>query len=399
MTQPIEKMIPFIDLHAQKARLGLRIEQAIQRVLDQGSYIMGPEIQELESQLCKLSGVQHAITCSNGTDALTLMLMAKAVRPNDAVLIPSFTFSATAEVVAFLGATPVFIDALPDTYNIDPDSLEKGIGIAQSLDLNPVGLISVDLFGQPADYDRIEKICAKYGLWLLSDAAQSFGAAYKGRSVGTLGLATSTSFYPAKPLGCYGDGGAIFTNDDEMADILRSLRVHGQGTHKYDTIRIGMNGRLDTLQAAILLEKLSIFESETQERQAIAEHYSDHLKGIVEIPVVREGVSSVWAQYTICVQRQHRAAIMQDLEAKGIPTVIHYPKPLHKQIAFQNYPTAGHLSVSERLAESVLSLPMHPYLRMETQTRIIRAVIECVTRKSAFFPKATSIGDNVVGIV
>jgi dTDP-4-amino-4,6-dideoxygalactose transaminase len=385
MTQPAKKLIPFIDLQSQKTRLGLKIENAIQRVLDHGIYIMGPEITELEDQLSEMTGAKHAITCSNGTDALILILMAKEIGPNDAVLMPSFTFAATAEVVAFLGATPVFLDVLPGTYNLDPHSLEKGVAIAKSLGLNPVGLISVDLYGQPADYDPIEAICEKHGLWLLSDAAQSCGASYKGRKVGTIGMATSTSFYPAKPLGCYGDGGAIFTDDDALADIMRSIRVHGQGSDKYDNVRIGMNGRLDTLQAAILLEKLTIFKDETKERQKIADNYNSKFKDIVGIPILMDGVTSVWAQYTICVKKQYRETIIKELAAKGIPTAIHYPKPLHKQTAFKDYPTAGNLLVSEMLAESVLSLPMHPYLSIEIQEEIIQTVIELVTQKEKYF--------------
>lgn len=368
--------ISFIDLQSQKKRLDGRIERAINQVLEHGTYIMGPEVFALEKQLSEYCGAKHTITCSNGTDALALVLMAQGIKAGDAVFVPAFTFAATAEVVAFMGATPVFIDVLPDSFNIDPNNLEKGIGIAKELGLTPRALIAVDLYGQPADYDVLEKICEKHGIWLMADAAQSFGASYKGKKVGTFGLATATSFYPAKPLGCYGDGGAIFTNDDNLAALLRSIRVHGQGTDKYDNVRVGVNGRLDTIQAAILIEKLAILEEEMLIRQKIAQHYSDNLKDVVTVPVLSSHATSAWAQYTICLKNQHRDKVVKSLESKGIPTAIHYPKPLHKQLAFKHYPTAGTLYISEMLADTVLSLPMHPYLNMELQTRIIAGVKE-----------------------
>lgn len=379
------QMIPFIDLQTQRKRLGDRLETAIHKVLEHGGYIMGPEVAELERQLAIFCGAKHAISCSNGTDALALVLRAKGVQTGDAILVPSFTFAATAEVVLWLGATPVFVDVLPDTYNMDPKSLELGIAKASSLGLTPRGVICVDLFGQPADYEKIEAICQHHKLWLMCDGAQSFGAHYKGRAVGTIGMATTTSFYPAKPLGCYGDGGAIFTNDDELAAVLKSIRVHGQGSNKYENVRVGINGRLDTIQAAILIEKLSIFPEEISERQTVAQHYHQKLKslnervpGLIQIPYVLPEVTSVWAQYTIRLNQENlkrtlgktRAEFMKLLESIGIPTVIHYPKPLHRQLSFQNYPCADDLSVSEKLAEEVLSLPMHPYLSNEMQQRI-----------------------------
>ena len=252
-------MMPFIDLAAQRARIADKVEAAVRRVIHHGAYIMGPEVFELEKQLAAFCGAKHVVSCASGTDALTLVLLAKGVRPGVAVLCPSFTFAATAEAVALLGGTPFFVDVLPDTFNLDPASLEAGISEARAQKLDPVGVISVDLFGQPADYGAIEPICAREGLWLLCDAAQAFGATFRGRKLGTFGLATTTSFFPAKPLGAYGDGGAVFTDDDELADVLRSLRVHGQGVDKYDNVRIGVTGRLDTIQAAVLLEKLAIF--------------------------------------------------------------------------------------------------------------------------------------------
>jgi dTDP-4-amino-4,6-dideoxygalactose transaminase len=270
---------------------------------------------------------------------------------------------------------PIFVDCLPETFNMDPASLEFGINTARQLGLKPVGVIPVDLFGQPADYDAIEAICAREDLWILCDAAQSFGASYRGRKLGTIGAATSTSFFPAKPLGCYGDGGAVFTNDDELAAIMRSLRVHGQGSDKYDNVRIGMNGRLDTMQAAVLIEKLKIFPDEIAARDRVAKRYNEMLGDVATVPLVAEGNTSVWAQYTL--RMPNRDAVAAALKAKGIPTAIYYPKPLHQQTAYSKFPCAGNgVPVSERLAGEVLSLPMHPYLEESVQDRIITAVRE-----------------------
>ncbi len=374
--------IPFIDLGAQRRRLGQGVEDAILRVVNHGAYVMGPEVGALEAQLSAFCGARNAISCANGTDALGLILMAKGVRPGDAILCPSFTFAATAEVVAWMGATPVFVDILEGTFNLDPTSLETAIATARRLRLNPVGLISVDLFGLPADYDAIEPICAREGLWLLSDAAQSFGATYKGRKVGTIGMATATSFFPAKPLGCYGDGGAVFTDDDEIAGVMRSLRVHGQGTDKYDNVRIGINGRLDTMQAAVLLEKLKIFPDEISARDRIANRYNELLRPMAIVPEVPRDLTSVWAQYTLRIRGFDRDAFQSDLKATGIPTAVYYPKPLHRQTAYRAYPVAGHgLPVSDRLADEVISLPMHPYLTEEVQDRIVRAVRDALVRQ------------------
>jgi dTDP-4-amino-4,6-dideoxygalactose transaminase len=369
-----DTMIPFIDLQKQKKHLGERIEHAIQSVLMHGGFIMGPEITELENKLSNFCGAKHSITCSSGTDALALILMAKGIGKGDAVFVPSFTFAATAEVVVWLGATPIFVDVLPDTYNINANSLEQGIACAKNLNLAPKVVISVDLFGNPADYDEIEFICKKYSLWLLSDAAQSFGAVYKNRKVGTIGLATATSFFPAKPLGCYGDGGAIFTDNDELAQIIRSLRVHGQGENKYDNVRIGMNGRLDTIQAAILLEKLAIFKDEIIARQKIAENYNKAFQNHIKIPLINKGSYSVWAQYSVLLNNpESREEIINKLKLQNIPSVVYYPKPLHKQSAFSQYPIAEKqgLPVAEDLAKRILSLPMHPYLEEEQQRYII----------------------------
>lgn len=374
--EPIE----FIDLKAQRRHLGDRIDHAVTRVLNEGRYILGPEVGQLEAALAEFCGAKHAISCGNGTDALALILMAEGVKPGQAIMVPSFTFCATAEVVAWLGAVPIFVDVLPDTYNMDPVSLESGIATARHLGLRPVGVIPVDLFGQPADYDALLPVAEAEGLWVLADAAQSFGATYKGRSVGTFGMATSTSFFPAKPLGCYGDGGAIFTDDEKLPDVLRSLRVHGSGTDKYDNVRIGMNGRLDTIQAAILIEKLKIFPGEIAARNRIAQRYNEGLGDIVRVPTVAEGSTSVWAQYTIELDRRDEAAAA--LKQDGVPTAIYYPRPLHRQTAYQRYPSAkAGLAVSDAIAARVLSLPMHPYLDEDVQDYIIGSLRRFVTGK------------------
>lgn len=372
--------IDFIDLKAQQVKIRSKIDKAIQRVLDHGIYIMGPEVRELEDRLSQFCGAKHVISCANGTDALGLVLMAKGVGEGDAIFVPSFTFAATAEVVAWVGATPVFVDSLEDTFNMDPQSLKDGIKKAKELGLTPKGIIPVDLFGQSADYDTIQPIADEHHLWIMADAAQSFGGSYKGTKIGNIGDVATTSFFPAKPLGCYGDGGAIFTNDEELSNALKSLRVHGQGNDgvygKYDNVRIGMNGRLDTLQAAILIEKLNIFEEEIKSRQRVAKRYNDALKNIVATPYVLENTLSAWAQYTVVLPENiERKSLMQSLQEKGIPSVIYYIKPLHLQLAYKNYPIAANagLPICEKLCERVLSLPMHPYLDEETQDYIIES--------------------------
>lgn len=369
--------IPFVDLAAQRRRLGTRIEDAIRRVLDHGQYIMGPEVKTFETQLASFAGVKHAISCSSGTDALLLVLMAWGIKPGDAVFVPTFTFASTAEVVAILGASPVFCDVLPDSYNMDPASLEAAVAAAKAAGLTPRAVIPVDLFGQPADYRRLTPIADAHGMAVLADGAQSFGASLDGRMVGAIGAACATSFFPAKPLGCYGDGGAVLTDDDALADVLRSLRVHGKGNHKYDNARIGMNGRLDTLQAAVLIEKLSIFADEVQARQRIARRYNDGLRDqVVRVPEMIEGATSAWAQYTIQVEdAARRDALAAALKAAGVPTAVYYPLPLHQQTAYRGYPVpAAGLPVSEALSGTVLSLPMHPYLEEAVQDRIIAAI-------------------------
>lgn len=347
----------------------------MRRTLDHGAYILGPEVGELEARLAEFCGARHAIGCSNGTDAITLVLMAKNVGPGQAVFCPSFTFAATAEVVAFLGATPYFVDIEPDTYNMDPASLRAAIAEAKDAGLQPAGVISVDLFGLPADYDAIEPVVNDNGLWLLDDAAQGFGAIYKGRKVGTIGIATTTSFFPAKPLGCYGDGGAVFTDDDELAALIRSLLFHGKGEDRYDNVRIGMNGRLDSLQAGILLEKLAIFPEEIEARNRIAKRYNEGFENLLVTPLIPEDSVSIWAQYTVRAPGKNRDAIVAALKEKGVPTAIYYPKSLHQQTAYKHFPmAAGGLPVSERVGKEVFSLPMHAYLDEETQDYIIDSV-------------------------
>lgn len=369
--------IAFIDLKAQQDLIKPKIDAAIARVLAHGNYIMGAEVAEFEKQLSAFCGAKHSISCSNGTDAIALILMAKDVKAGDAIFVPSFTFAATAEVIAWMGASAVFVDCDPRTYNICPADLEKAIAHATKQNLKPTGIITVDLFGLPADYTAIENIANTHDLWILDDAAQGFGASHRGRKLGTIGMATATSFFPAKPLGCYGDGGAIFTDDDELADIIKSLRIHGKGTDKYDNTRVGMNGRLDTLQAAILIEKLAIFPEEIAARQKIAQAYNDGFSDVIQTPVIGNDNTCVWAQYTLALKEgQNRDAVLEALKDAGVPTAVYYPKPLHLQTAYlpQERTGNGILPVCESLAGRVFSLPMHPYLDKGTQDYIINSV-------------------------
>ena len=368
--------IPFIDVAAQRRRLGKSLGEAVERVFGHCQFINGPEVAQLEAALAAFSCARHVVTCSSGTDALLMVLMARGIGNGDAVLCPSFTFCATGEAVVIVGATPVFVDVDEATFNIDAASLKRGIATAKKLGLKPKAVIPVDLFGQSADHDPIAAIAAEEGLFVLDDAAQAFGASYKGRRIGRFGLATVTSFFPAKPLGCFGDGGAIFTDDAELAHTLRSVRVHGQGADKYDNVRIGLTARLDTLQAAILIEKLKIFEDEIVARNDVAERYCEGLGNVVTVPRLAVGCTSVWAQYTIRLPgRSNRDAFALALKAQGIPTFIHYPRSMHQQTAYRDFPVAeGGLGVSERLSGDVISLPMHAYLDEPTQNRIIAAV-------------------------
>ena len=379
--RPAIAPIPFIDVAAQRRRIGASVDAALARVLAHCQFIMGPEVQALEAELARFCGARHAISCASGTDALLLALMAERVGPGDAVLCPTFTFCATAEVVALLGATPVFVDVEPETFNIDVKGLPGAIASAKGLGLKPRGIIPVDLFGLPADHDAIAAFARSENLFVLDDAAQSFGASYKSRRLGTLARMTATSFFPAKPLGCFGDGGALFTDDDDLAAMIKCLRVHGHGSDKYDNVRIGLTARLDTMQAAILIEKLKIFPDEIEARNRAARRYAEGLGDVAVVPQVPVALTSVWAQYTLRLPRGTRAGLGAALKAEGIPTAIYYPIPLHRQQAYKHFPVGqGGVAVSDRLAEEVISLPMHAYLDEPTQDRIIDAVRRALGR-------------------
>jgi dTDP-4-amino-4,6-dideoxygalactose transaminase len=370
--------IQFIDLQAQRRRLGEPLNRAIAEAVEGGQWILGPQVTELEKQLAEFAGVKHAIACANGTDALMIILRAWNVGPGDAVFVPAFTFAASAEVVALVGASPVFVDVLEDTFNMDPKSLEAAIAmVRREGKLKPRVAMPVDLFGQTADYRALEPIVAREKLLMLCDAAQGFGGLLDGRRSGGIGDAAGTSFFPAKPLGCYGDGGASFTNDDGLAELLRSIRMHGQGTDKYENVRIGVNSRLDTIQAAILIEKLKIFPEEIEMRNAVARRYNEAFSrsNRIRVPRVIEGAQSTWAQYTIQVPERDR--LQADLKAKGVPTAIYYTIPLSAQKAYGHYPSAP-VPVSAALGKTVISLPMHPYLDEATQDQIIEAVLQSV---------------------
>jgi dTDP-4-amino-4,6-dideoxygalactose transaminase len=372
---PTLQPIPFIDVAGQRKKLGKAIDDAVAKVLGHCQFILGPEVRELEAQLSAFAGVKHTISCASGTDALMLVLLAKNVGAGDAVFCPSFTFAATCETVALVGATPVFVDIHEDTFNMDAKSLAKATATAKKLGLKPKAVIPVDLFGLPADHDAIAAIAAEHGLFVLDDAAQGFGGVYKGKKIGGIGLAAATSFFPAKPLGCYGDGGAVLTNDDQLAELIRGLRVHGQLPGKPEFSHIGITGRLDTIQAAVLLEKLKIFPGEIAARNKIAARYSEKLGQYAIVPRVPEGYTSVWAQYTIRLQPGRRDGLAAALKAEGIPTAIYYAKPPHQHEAYKKFPLAdGGLPVTEKLSHEVISLPMHAYLDEPTQDRIVGAV-------------------------
>ncbi|MGA7430894.1 MAG: DegT/DnrJ/EryC1/StrS aminotransferase family protein [Xanthobacteraceae bacterium] len=370
-----ERPIPFIDVAAQRRRLGRAVDDAVARVLAHCQFVNGPEVRAFESDLAAFCGARHAIGCASGTDALLLVLMAWEIKPGDAVICPSFTYHATAEMVALLGATPIIADVSPETFNLDPASCERGVATAKRLGLKPRAIIPVDLFGLPADHEAITAIAKKYDLKILDDAAQGFGATYRGKKLGTLGTATATSFFPAKPLGCYGDGGAVFTDDDALAARVKSIRLHGEGVDRSEAARIGITGRLDTIQAAILIEKLKIFPDEIAARNRAAERYAQALADVAVVPRVGNESTSVWAQYTIKLKPGQRDKLAADLKAQAIPTAIYYTKPLHKQPAYRDFPLAdGGVPVSEQLSGEVISLPMHAYLEQPDQDRIIGAV-------------------------
>jgi UDP-2-acetamido-2-deoxy-ribo-hexuluronate aminotransferase len=379
--------LPFIDLQAQRKRIETEINTAIRSVVESGRYVLGPEVGELEKQLAAWCGAKHSVSCANGTDALALPLMAWGLKPGDAVFCPSFTFVATAQVVPWLGAAPVFVDILPDTYNMDPASLEAAIArVKAEGKLKPKAVIAVDLFGQPADYPAIKAICDREGLKLIADTAQGYGCTLNGKHPTDWADIATTSFFPAKPLGCYGDGGAVITNDSRLAELIESLRVYGKVTPtdaaernfhhdpKYLSLRVGMNSRLDTIQAAVLLEKLKIFADEIQLRQKVADRYSAGLKDHVRrVPKVIDGGQSVWAQYVI--EHENRDGLQAHLSGQGIPSMVYYPVPIHMQdFAARWAPPAGTLPVTEEASRYVLALPMHPYLSEADQDRVIEAV-------------------------
>jgi UDP-2-acetamido-2-deoxy-ribo-hexuluronate aminotransferase len=368
--------VPFVDLKAQYARLKPQIAEAIQDVLDDGRYVLGPAVTKLESELAEYCGARHAVSCSSGTDAIFMPLLAYGIGPGDAVFVPSFTFTATAEAILLAGAAPVFVDVEADSFNIDlADLAQKVTETRDAGKLTPKAILAVDLFGLPADWDGLNAFAERESLHLISDAAQSFGGAYHGKRVGSLAPVSGTSFFPAKPLGCYGDGGAIMTDDDGLAELLKSIRVHGAGADRYEVVRIGINGRLDSIQAAILSVKLSVFDDELEAREQVARTYDEALKDVVTIPKRIEGHKSAWAQYTIKTDK--RAAVQEALGKAGIPSMIYYPKPMHLQAPYLPYGGGeGSLPVSEAICHEVMSLPMHPYLSGDDAKRVAAVIRE-----------------------
>ncbi len=374
--------IDFIDLAAQRRRLGPRIDRAIARVLEHGRFILGPEVVELEDRLQAFSGARHCITCANGTDAIELALSAMNIGPGDAVVVPAFSYVATVEAVARVGATAVFADVDAQSFNLCPESTETAIRAAKDLGLSVRCIMPVDLFGQPADYSAIYRLAETHELKVLADAAQSFGATWRGRRVGSLADVTTTSFYPAKPLGCYGDGGAIFTNDAALASLLRSLRCHGQSGPSGAFEHVGRNSRLDTIQAAVLIEKLSAFEGEIEARNEAAKRYADRLPAPVVVPQIAAGNQSVWAQYTVKIPAG-RDDVVASCRAAGVPIAVHYATPLHQVPAYRRLPRAApQLKTAEALARDVLSLPMHSDLDEATQGRVVDAIREAVAARA-----------------
>ena len=371
-----DNMIPFIDLGAQQAQIRPKIDEALQKVLNHGQYIMGPEISELETQLAQFTNTRHAISTSSGTDALLLCLMALGLNPGDGVIVPSFSFAASAEVMPCLGAVPIFAEVDHETFTLDPHKLEDAMAAAKTAGVRVVGVIAVGLFGQAADMATITDFADSHGLWVLDDAAQSLGAQRDGKVAGQMAKMTATSFFPAKPLGCYGDGGAVFTDDDELADITKSARVHGMGKNRYQYDRIGMTARMDTVQAAVLLEKLVIFPDELQRRQSLADRYHNGLSGLVTPQKLTNGATSSWAQYCVLLPNgADRNAIQAALKEKGIPTVIYYTQGIHQHPPYAAYPIeTGGLKVTAELCERILALPFHAWLDDATQDYIITGV-------------------------
>ena len=373
-------MIPFIDLAAQQARIRDKIDAGFGTVLNHGAYIMGPEVGALESRLAEAAGTKHCISCSSGTDALILALLAQGLRPGQGVIVPSFTFAASAEVMPVLGAVPVFAEVDPVTFNLDPSGLPAAKEAAEAAGIDLVGIIGVGLFGQPADFAAIAGFAEAAGLWVIDDAAQSFGASLNNTPVGQLADITCTSFFPAKPLGCYGDGGAVFVDDDAKDELMRSCRIHGMGKTRYENIRIGMTARLDTLQAAVLDAKLDIFADELESRQTVADRYGSLLDGIVETPRLAAGATSSWAQYTVKLPAgTDREAVMAQLKDEGVPSAIYYPVPMHQQPPYQRFPVSGcGLEVTADLCGRVLALPMHPYLEAAQQEQVATAMAKAL---------------------
>ena len=369
-------MIPFIDLKAQRLRLDGRIEAAVMKVIEEGRYILGPEVTELENKLAEFAGIGQALSCANGTDAILIPLMAWGIGPGDAVFVPAFTFAASAEVIVLAGASPVFVDVDPITYNMSPESLSAAIDMVKAAgDLTPRAIIAVDLFGQPADYPALAAIAKAHDLKLISDNAQGFGCTLDGKSPLHWADALTISFYPAKPLGAYGDAGAVLVKDEALYATMKSVRVHGEGSERYEYARIGLNSRLDTIQAAILLAKLGVFADEIQMRQAVADKYAASMGNAIKVPAIIAGGQSVWAQYTVEVTE--RDAFRDHLASKGVPSAIYYPIPLHLHEPYASYPIApGGLPVTEAVAHTVVSLPMHPDMSDAHVEQVCNAVVE-----------------------
>ena len=385
-------MIPFIDLASQQARIRDKIDHNLATVLDHGAYIMGPEVTAIEARLAAAAGTNHCISCSSGTDALILALLAHGLRPGQGVIVPSFTFAASAEVMPVLGAVPVFAEVDATTYNLDPSKLDNALEAARAAGIDVVGIIGVGLFGQPADYVAISAFAARHGMWVVDDAAQSFGATLNDVPVGRLAETTCTSFFPAKPLGCYGDGGAVFTDDDDKAQIMRSCRIHGMGKTRYENIRIGMTARLDTIQAAILDAKLDIFEDELARRQAAADNYAELLEGVVETPALADAATSSWAQYTVRLPAgTDRERVIAVMRSHDVPTAIYYPVPMHQQPPYRHFPVAtGGMKVTTDLCERVLALPMHPYLDVSVQKHVADALADALAGSGTASPEIAS---------
>ena len=377
-------MIPFIDLKTQQKHIRSKIDSRIKRVLDHGQYILGPEVKELENELSRFSNSKHVLCCSSGTDALLLGLLGLKLQPGDGVIVPSFTFASSAEVMPLLGAVPIFIDVEETTFNLDPTKLKDTLDTANEMGVKVKGIMSVGLFGQPADMKPIKDFAIENDLWVLDDAAQSFGGEYDNQKVGNLCEVTATSFFPAKPLGCYGDGGAIFTNDEEIYEIANSSHVHGMGKSRYEYDRIGMNARMSTIQAAILLEKLEIFPGEIKKRQEVVDNYNKHLSKLnlgLKLPYLKDKFKSSWAQYTVILPDDiNRELLQEKLKLKNVPTAVYYPIPLNEHKPYNDYPVSkAGLETTYKLSKTVLSLPMHPYLQEKDIIYITQSINEAVT--------------------